>query len=375
MPSVPRIVVVDPSHDVSRIVHGALALLNRQYILIEVPTSDDALEEVLKSQIDLLVSAYRVPGQMNGVELATSIRHETLGTPVIVLGEEGDPNFDKDTLKEAPFQYFLRPVAEPFLRGMRIALDGEAAIEAEAAPSTELDLGPLPKVDLNALRNEVMSLMRDVAAMGIIVADRTGRVLIDEGATGYIDREKLAAILGPTFARTVDIGTLMGGDTWAMHYYDGERLDLFGLSLGVHYFMCLLFDGSNRGAFGGVTRFGRRAADKMIGMIGEAAYQRLESQPLPAPKAPETPAKTAPAPHTEKAKAPAARPEPKPAPAESNTIPNFDPDALFAQPIDENVADSMFDPDRLSALARSLSEEAGLHVDYDDAINMGILDE
>jgi DNA-binding NarL/FixJ family response regulator len=375
MPSVPRIVVVDPSHDVSRIVHGALALLNRQYILIEVPTSDDALEEVLKSQIDLLVSAYRVPGQMNGVELATSIRHETLGTPVIVLGEEGDPNFDKDTLKEAPFQYFLRPVAEPFLRGMRIALDGEAAIEAEASPSTETDLGPLPKINLSDLRNEIIPLMRDVGAMGIILADRTGRVLIDEGATGYIDREKLAAILGPAFARTVDIGTLMGGTAWTMHYYDGDRLDLFGLSLGVHYFMCLLCDSSNRGAFGAVTRFGRRAADKMISMIGEAAYQRLESQPLPAPKAPETPAKTAPAPHTEKAKAPAARPEPKPAPAESNTIPNFDPDALFAQPIDENVADSMFDPDRLSALARSLSEEAGLHVDYDDAINMGILDE
>ena len=88
--------------------------------------------------------------------------------------------------------------------------------------------------------------MRDVGAMGIILADRTGRVLIDEGATGYVDREKLAVILGPSFARSAEISPLIGGNAWTMQYYDGERLDVFGLALGVHYFMCLIFEGSNR---------------------------------------------------------------------------------------------------------------------------------
>ena len=53
MPSVPRIVVVDPAYEVARIVRGALsACSDRQHILIEVPTAEDALQEVLHSAID-----------------------------------------------------------------------------------------------------------------------------------------------------------------------------------------------------------------------------------------------------------------------------------------------------------------------------------
>ena len=43
MPPVPRIVVVDARYDVAYIVRGALALLNRQYVLVEVPAAENAV--------------------------------------------------------------------------------------------------------------------------------------------------------------------------------------------------------------------------------------------------------------------------------------------------------------------------------------------
>ncbi|RPJ02451.1 MAG: DNA-binding response regulator [Chloroflexi bacterium] len=382
MPSVPRIVVVDPAYEVARIVRGALALLDRQHILIEVPTSEDALQEVLRSSINLVVTAYRIPGHMHGVDLAKQIAHESLGTPVIVLADDEDPQIDAAALAEAPFLYFMRPVTEPFLRGLRIALDGEVAVEAEETkPAVVADLGPVPPVDLEELRGILSSLMRDVGAMAVILADRTGRVLIEAGAAGYIDRETLAVVLGPSFARSADISPLVGGDAWTMQYYDGERFDVFGLALGIHYFMCLIFEGSNRGAFGAVTMFGRRAADQMIDMIGESAYLTKKPEPMPLPKEKE-PVKAAPvaAQPVRKTQEMARREvvvEPPPPPRQPMLEPvsNFDAETLFGQAVDVGLADSLFDENALSDLAESLAAGEGERVGYDEAIDMGILGE
>jgi hypothetical protein len=176
------------------------------------------------------------------------------------------------------------------------------------------------------------------------------------------------------FARAADISPLIGGDAWAMQYYDGERLDVFGLGLGIHYFMCLIFEGSNRGAFGAVTMFGRRAADQMIDLIGGAAYASKKPEPLPPPKEKE-PVREPVAPPPTKEKTPAVaemealfdtqRGEPVLEP-----VSDFDPDALFGQSIDETLADSLFDPDTLSDLAASLAASEGERVGYDKPIDM-----
>ncbi|MBI5960561.1 MAG: roadblock/LC7 domain-containing protein, partial [Chloroflexi bacterium] len=289
MSSVPRIVVVDPSYAIARILHGAMVLLNRPCIMVEVPTAEDALEEILRSKTALVVTTYRLDST-DGVEFATHISRESLGTSVIVLADEGDPIPDKKSLEQAPFQYFIRPVAEQFLRGLRIALDGEEVVLAEERTTTsssvrpELDLGPVPAINVNDMSDIVSSLMRDVGAMGVILADRTGRVLIAQGATGYVDQEKLAVMVGDSFSHSAEMGSLIGGNAWTMHYYDGERLDIFGLALGIHYFMCLIFDGTSR-PFGAVNLFGRRAADQIIDLMGEVAYLIKKPEPLRVPAA------------------------------------------------------------------------------------------
>ena len=384
---IPRIVVVDAVHDIARIVSGAMALLNRRHILVEVPDSESALEEIQRSSPDLLVTAYDIPGDMHGIELATQVGHETLSTPVIVLAEESAPRLEDKALEGAPFQYFVRPVGEPFLRGLRIGLDGDAAI-SEAAPAApgSSDFGPVPEIEVDDFHSIIADLMRDVGAMGIILADRTGRVLIDEGATGYIDRETLAVILGPAFARSADVGPLVGGNSWALHYYSGDRLNVFGLSLGIHYLMCLIFESSNTRAMASVMLYGRRAAEQMIRSMGDVAFAVKEAQPLPPPKKESRPApKSAPAPA-------AAQPEPTAAAGDmaadldamfdaQETEPlleplgEFDPDALFGQDVDELMADELFDPDDLSSLAAELASGEGDRVDYDAALGMGIIEE
>jgi hypothetical protein len=365
----PRLVVVDPQHDIARIVRGALALLARQYVLVEVPGAADALYEVERAPVDLLVSAFSLGDGVDGVELAVEIARMSLATPVIVLAQQGDPPPDRARLAQAPFRYFVRPVAEPFLRALRVALDGLPP-DSKAGPDlAEVTLpAGVPPVDLKTLRAIMLSLMRDVGAMGVILADRLGRVLIDEGATGYLDRERLAALLAPSFSRTGEMSALVGGRAWAMQYYDGERIDLYALSLGLHYFLCLLFEGSNRAAMGAVAVYGRRAAEQMIDRIGAPAYTLPEAGQGALP---------AESPHTREGESFVLR-QPSNGAGDAamlEALPEtaFDPDALFTQPVDEQLADSLFDPEALGRMAAAFGPDEASRVDIDAARDLGLL--
>lgn len=366
--SASRLVVVDPRHEIARIVRGAMALLARQYVLVEVPGAADGLSEVERAPADLLVTAASLDDGADGVDLAVEIARVSLATPVIVLAEQGDPQPDLARLEQVPFQYFVRPVAEPFLRALRGALDGLPADSATAPGLAEIALhSDVPPVDLKTLRAIMLSLMHDVGAMGVILADRLGRVLIDEGATGYLDRERLVGLLAPSFGRTGDMGALVGGRAWAMQYYDGERIDLYALSLGLHYFLCLLFEGSNRAAMGAVAVYGRRAADQMIDRMGAAAYALpVATRATPQGELPHTPAHEAlPARQPSTGSGNAATLEALP-----ETV--FDPDALFTQPVDEQLADSLFDPETLGRMADGFGPDEASQVDIDAARNLGL---
>jgi len=373
MASTSRVVVVDPRHELAGIVRGAVALLARQAVLVEVPGAEEALAEIERGAVDLLVTASSLPGDLDGVGLADRVSHLALGTRVIVLAEYDDPRPDPAVLEQARFQYYVRPAAEPFLRGIRAALEGlpAASVTEQVEPGADT-LPDVPPVDLRAVRAIVLPLMRDVGAMGVVLVDRLGRVLIDEGATGYLDRERLAVALAPSFARTGQVGELVGGRAWAMHYYDGERLDLYALSLGLHYFLCLLFEGSNRAAMGAVAVFGRRAAEQIIERMGASAFQIVEQA---AGSAADTETER------EAVRVPDVAEEPVPAAAADalrlEPLPDsaFDPDALFTQDVDERLADRLFDPETLGEMAASFGPDEDEQVDLDTARDLGLLDE
>ena len=68
-----------------------------------------------------------------------------------------------------------------------------------------------------------------------------GEVLLEDGATGYLDREQLTKALLPTVASTIEMSSLVGGQPQAIHFYDGNDKDVFVLSVGLHHFLCIVF--------------------------------------------------------------------------------------------------------------------------------------
>lgn len=377
----PRIIVVDAEQKLHHLVRAAMELMGRRPRLIETFTADDALYELKLSAPDMLITAHTLGDTSDGPILALSAKREIAALPVIVLGNEDDPEMDAETISQSPFEYLRRPLApEKFIRTLRIALDGPEAAPKE--PALEQEIIPVPHLEYTEkIRSVLMRLLRDVGAMAIVLADRNGKIISREGAAGFVDTELIAAALAPGFTDTIKLLSVVGEQPRVLKHYDGERNSVFGLGLGLHHFLCVVFDhNAPATALASVKRYGGAAVNDILEGLGEVAFDThppLISHPHKAEAKRKTktqemkvvqsaaPAKGLDAPPT-----PTAPPEP--ALPKLEPISNFDPGLLDAlDHVDLSQADALFDPDQLARQALALAGES--RITFDDALTQGII--
>ena len=330
MAYLPRIIVVDSQHQLGQTMRAILSLVNRPAVVIEAPSGEAALLEMRRAPADMLVCASRL-SSMSGFEVATRACEMRPGLNAIVIADAGEIPAHASRA-QTPFTVLVRPLtADQLTRALLGGLGIQVHEPAPPPPSPASDLGPVPTVDLEELRGIMSALLTDVGAMAIVLIDREGRLLLEHGAVGYLDREELTRVLAPSFAVMGHVGGVVGGDPWGIYFWDGERFDIYGLSLGLHHFVCLVFEGSaGQRALGSVMLYGRRAVEEMLKVVGAVAFQTAIS---PSPRARERrPAagERARAATPEKARAPSAPPAPRtPSPAPP---PSTSPPAAEAEP-------------------------------------------
>ncbi len=383
MPSLPRVITVDPTQNISRIIRSATDLLGISIIQVDAPSGADALEELRHSDANLIVISWELDDEMQGLILALEIKQIAPQTNVLILANEDDPEtVDEETEGEPPFVYLRRPVdVHQLLRVFVAGLKGENIIEAARpvannAPAT-IDHGPLPPLNLQNARTIIKQMLVDVGAMAIILSARNGEVLLEDGAPGYLDRELLTKALIPTVMTTIEMSPLVGGQAQTLHFYDGDEKDVFVLSVGLHHFMCVIYDGQAGGRqFGSITRYGRRAAQDLVALLGASAFL---IQPSEAPKANPAGRNSINKRKTETTEVQkvelemAVKPEvqvQEPEHAKLDPIQNFDL-GLFDQLANSSAADDMFDIDRLAELVNTGSGRK--EISFDEAIELGVL--
>jgi ActR/RegA family two-component response regulator len=376
----PRIITVDPTGTIARIVRSAMDLVGRQVILVDMASGREALEEIKSRPCQLVVTNVELDHDIKGYQLAIEVRQAKPNTNVIILADVDDPELDPEDIAGSPFVYLHRPVdIHQFLRVLIAGLDGDdifAALNPQAGGGAPFvrDMGEVPHLDVEAARMSIDKLLTDVGAMAIVLASRTGEVLLERGAVGYLDRERLTGALLPMVTTSIDMSELVGGRSSTLQFYDGEEYDVFVLSVGVHHFLCLVFDGSagNR-QFGAVNRFGRRAAEDLIVLLGTSAF--TFQKPKPPQVEVQKKGKQAAEPAQEVFE-PIARAEVKvqePEPLRLDPISDLD-FSIFDQLPNVNIAaaDDLFSLDNLAELASETLRTGG-PIDFDKAQQMGIM--
>src|SRR5688500_338693 len=98
MSLIPRVITVDPTSAVSRIVRAAIDLSDRPAIQVDMRGSLEALEEVKRGGYRLLVTALRIDRQMKGFELALRISQISPETAIVILADADDlEELDEET--------------------------------------------------------------------------------------------------------------------------------------------------------------------------------------------------------------------------------------------------------------------------------------
>lgn len=381
MGNIPRIITVDATGGIARIIRSAMDLLDLSIIQTDVPSSQEALEETKRA--NLVVTAFNVDDDMKGFEFALRVKQQSPDVAVIILGDEDDPDdLDDETSADSPFVYMSRPVdIHQFLRVLIGGLEShEAMMRAKHAPVTasasgeQMDLGPVPNLEIARAKNVVDVFRADVGAMSALLVSRAGDILLESGAAGYADNMQLAQILSPVMMINYGVKDLVAGQVSTVQLYDGEEFDIFVLSVGLHHFLVAIFDGQ-QGArnFGGVNRYGRKAVEDLIGLLGANAFLVLppmkkeeppKRQHVKKAEVKEEPIELA------RAEIPLDKPkEPETVIQKLDPIKELDLDSLFGS--DVAVSDDLFDPEKLDELTSTTQQ--GKTFDWDWAQDAGIL--
>ncbi len=104
-----RVLIVDDQKDVSRLLRSALETIEQGLSVAEAPSGEEAMLELSKGKIDLLVTDYRLPG-MNGLELLEKIRARNPEVSVIVVSGVADAKTQTSISNANVNQFFTKPV-------------------------------------------------------------------------------------------------------------------------------------------------------------------------------------------------------------------------------------------------------------------------
>ncbi|MDL1901952.1 response regulator [Anaerolineae bacterium CFX9] len=399
MPPSPRILTIDPTSDVQRMVRAVIDLSERQVIQVDVPGSAEALEEVASGRYQMVVTALTLSddGSMDGFALAQSVQQASPGTAVIVIADEEGPESPASEVQAAaPFVYFRRPLEpERFSRVLIAGLDGLDVATAYEPPLLHVPLsdgdGFIPPLDVKATTRLCDRLLTDVGALAVIISTRAGVILLERSVVSTIDRGALSAALVPSTTTAIEMNRLIGGKVSVMQVFDGAQFDIYTLSVGFHYVMTLVFDGeAGIRQIGSVNRYGRRAAEDLITLIGPDAFvlerpktstsemrkRKRATGEITAIRTEESDEHIEPvavkAEMWEEEAQPPAPPEPEPLALEP--IADLDVSILddAEQANDEANLDDLFDPSKLAKLANEARRERG-PLSYEEARELGII--
>lgn len=279
MPSLPRIITVDPLGNVARTIRAAIDMSAYACRQIDVPSGAEALEELQLGGSNLVVTALNLE-DMRAFDLTAQIKDLRPETAIMVFAEEDDPEMDEEEQREHGFVYFQRPLdVQRFSNVLFAGMKGDDIFEALHKPTgggtgtANTDYGPVPTLDLDKASNIVDALLTDLGAMSILLLARDGNVLLERGTANYVERDALTQAIIPSILGHIDMKEIVGGDATALQFYDGDQRDVYTLSVGLHHMLCIVYDGEKgQREFGAVNRFGRKATLDLIPLIGPEAF-------------------------------------------------------------------------------------------------------
>ncbi len=279
-----RILIVDDRREVARVLRTGLEMLDRSFLVRDVPSGEEALLELPRTPFDLIVADYRLPG-ITGAELIRRARRSNPQVMAIVISGHLTPDVQAELDDLGLAGVFEKPVdIDAFTAAVQAILLGESEAGQEPAPGSEAVL--LPDFAQPAIARQISGLLAELGARGMAFVSRAGKVLVKDGVFDESLRlSELAVLLASNFAAAAEVSSYLGDSgSGAVQYYPGSWHDIYALSVSADFFLVIVFPGNSQKQMGPVLRFGRPAVERMQEAIGAPGAEPAGGRPAPTRK-------------------------------------------------------------------------------------------
>jgi DNA-binding response OmpR family regulator len=342
-----RILLVDDQRDVTRMLRASLETLGHHVTIVDVPSGEEALLEIKRGGVDLLITDVRLPG-ISGLEVIKRLRKASSQAQVIVMSGQSAAEMSAEA-KKLGATYFNKPVPiGDFLEAVEKALGPE---EMSKTPPVVQPQGQ------PGIADRLSTLRRDLGAGAVYLVDLNGKIVVRAGDVTTLDMEPVLTHLMSAFSSAMNICKLLGGlIPNNVQFFDGDDYDIYSANVGRYFALVIIFTGQRGSSqMGPVMRYGRQCADDLLNslvMLGVAQEPALSMPVLPAPARPEAPPAAA-AKH-DLAPKPAAAAKPV-APKPATPAPAAPPPAAPAAPLTEAELKSLDEAAKKVSLQDALS--------------------
>ncbi len=215
----PRILIVDDQRDIIRLIHSTLDTLGHKFEIYEAPSGEEALLEASRTQIDLLIVDYRLPG-MTGVELMKRIRAKNETFKTIIITGMTDRGARDEMLSAGAVAIFDKPIP---LGDFLDAVERSLGLRRTILPPEDSTTPGQHKT----LANLLASYRQDMGAEAIFLISDRGRVVVRAGDLPDSSMEvSLMSALAGIYNTSWKIARFIQQDTAAgLHVFRGAGQD------------------------------------------------------------------------------------------------------------------------------------------------------
>ena len=175
-----RILIADDHEVVRRGLKQILSDAFKSLKVYEAKTSSEALDQVLKQTLDLVLLDINMPGR-SGLDVLAELTRQRPGTPVLVLSVSPEEDYALRCLKLGAAGYLTKQSAsDELLAAARKALAGGKYVSASMAEKLAVNVsGAGPAAPHETLSNRELQVLRMISA-GKTVKEIAGELSLSE---------------------------------------------------------------------------------------------------------------------------------------------------------------------------------------------------
>lgn len=254
---------------------SSLEFSGREYVVIDVPSAEEAVTELERGPIDLLVTDLKLPG-MTGLDLVKKSRELNPNARAIII--TGHPTDEARERAEelGVVAFMLKPIRTSyFLEAVERALHLSAETDSPVKVFDDL---------MHRLVERLTQMQGDLGAEAVLLLDDRGRILSRSDQGIDLNLETALPALVTAFRAGLKVsGMLESLLPTNFQYFDGNTHDIYLTNVGAFYGLIIIYRGKQEpGQMGTVVHYGRAAVGDLLdhlSLMGAAMPSRMgESQ-------------------------------------------------------------------------------------------------